>query len=126
MRHGNFTEETDKPFNWRLIGHLLPFLAESGRRVSLALLCLLFAKLAILSIPFLLKRLVDDLEITTVQDSAPILLLGLVLAYGTARFANVFFGELRDTIFGRVTERAMRRVGLQVFRQVLSSPKKHQ
>ncbi len=40
------------------------------------------------------------------------------MAYGAARFSNVFFGELRDTIFGRVTERAMRRIGLQVFRHV--------
>ncbi|MFT7176867.1 MAG: ATP-binding cassette subfamily B protein [Halioglobus sp.] len=46
------------------------------------------------------------------------MLLGLVLAYGAARFSNVFFGELRDTIFGRVTERAMRRIGLQVFQHV--------
>jgi len=41
--------------------------------------------------------------------------LGLVAAYGAARFANVMFGEIRDTLFGRVTERAMRRVGLRVF-----------
>ena len=34
------------------------------------------------------------------------------------RFSNVLFGELRDTLFGRVTERAMRRIGLQVFRHL--------
>ena len=43
-----------------------------------------------------------------------------MLAYGAARFSNVFFAELRDTVFGRVTERAMRRIGLQVFRHVHS------
>ena len=42
----------------------------------------------------------------------------MVIAYGAARFSNVFFAELRDTIFGRVTENAMRRIGLQVFRHV--------
>ena len=44
--------------------------------------------------------------------------IALVLAYGLARFANVLFGEIRDTIFGRVTERAMRKIGLEVFRHL--------
>jgi ATP-binding cassette subfamily B protein len=91
---------------------------ESRMRVALAMACLLLAKGAILLIPFLLKYLVDSLEGASLQSLAPTLLLGLVVAYGAARFANVFFSELRDTIFGKVTERAMRRVGLQVFRHV--------
>ncbi len=103
--------------NWRIIRHLIPYLSESRKRVILALLCLVAAKGAILLIPFLLKYLVDALE-SGGPGLAPALLTGLVLAYGGARFANVFFGELRDTIFGRVTERAMRRIGLQVFRHV--------
>ncbi|WP_255374971.1 ABC transporter transmembrane domain-containing protein, partial [Oleiphilus sp. HI0117] len=41
--------------------------------------------------------------------------LGLLLAYGLVRLMNVLLGEIRDTLFGRVTERAMRRVGLKVF-----------
>src|SRR5690606_35896329 len=46
--------------------------------------------------------------------------LGLLLAYGTVRFASVIFGEVRDTLFGRVTERAMRRIGLRVFEHLHS------
>ncbi len=87
-------------------------------RVLLALLCLLLAKSAVLVIPFLLKHLVDSLESASSVQLSGAALLGLVAAYGAARFSNVFFGELRDTIFGRVTERAMRRIGLQVFRHV--------
>jgi ATP-binding cassette subfamily B protein len=45
-------------------------------------------------------------------------LLGLVVAYGAARFSGVFFAELRDTLFGKVTERAMRLLGLKVFKHV--------
>lgn len=110
--------DPDKKINWRVVKHLLPYLLESRYRVLLALACLVAAKGAILLIPFLLKHLVDSLEGASVTELAPAMLLGLVLAYGAARFANVFFGELRDTIFGRVTENAMRRIGLQVFRHV--------
>ncbi len=117
MRHGNFEEETGRSYNWQVLSHLWPFLKESRRRVLLALLCLLLAKGAVIVIPFLLKHLVDSLDTAGAQLSVWAL-AGLVLAYGGARFSNVFFGELRDTIFGRVTERAMRRVGLQVFRHV--------
>ena len=120
MRHGNFELEQTGSLNWRLLAHIWPFLRESRVRVAIALACLLLAKGAILAIPFLLKHLVDNLDLDTVAATAPVLLLGLVLAYGAARFANVFFGELRDTVFGRVTERAMRRIGLKVFEHVHS------
>ena len=118
MRHGNFDVEAGASSNWRILNHLWPYLAESRRRVFAALFCLLLAKGAILTIPFLLKFLVDSMEGQALKNIAPMALAGLVLAYGGARFSNVFFGELRDTIFGRVTERAMRRIGLQVFRHV--------
>jgi ATP-binding cassette, subfamily B, heavy metal transporter len=118
MRHGNYEMEQNQRLNWQVLSHIWPFLVESRLRVCLAMLCLLLAKVAILAIPFVLKNLVDSLQGLTLTDTAPMLLLGLVLAYGAARFSNVFFGELRDTIFGRVTERAMRRIGLQVFRHV--------
>jgi ATP-binding cassette subfamily B protein len=44
--------------------------------------------------------------------------LGLLLAYGSARLLNVLLGEIRDVLFGRVTERAMRRMALRVFRHL--------
>ncbi len=118
MRHFKSDTDPEARINWQIVRHLIPYLLESRYRVLLALTCLVAAKGAILVIPFLLKHLVDTLEGSPTVALAPALLLGMVLAYGGARFANVFFGELRDTIFGRVTERAMRRVGLQVFRHV--------
>ena len=118
MRHGNFEPESDSRVNWQIIRHLIPYLLESRYRVLLALAFLVLAKGAILLIPFLLKDLVDSLQGQSLQTLAPSLLAGLVVAYGAARFSNVFFAELRDTVFGRVTERAMRRIGLQVFRHV--------
>ncbi len=76
------------------------------------------------AIPFLLKALVDGLESS--QSQSPIgasLVTGCwCLAYGGARLANTLFAELRDTLFGRVTERAMRSHWLaSVFRHVHSS-----
>jgi len=118
MQHGNFETPAESSINWRVLVHLWPFIRESWRRVALAMLCLVLAKGAVIAIPFLLKYLVDAMDGKSTQAVTTLLLAGLVLAYGAARFANVFFGELRDTIFGRVTERAMRRVGLQVFRHV--------
>ena len=118
MRHGNFAEEPAGKINWRIITALLPYLMRFKGRVTLALICLIISKAAILVIPFFLKALVDGLELDGGLSITATLLIGLVLAYGAARFSNVLFGEIRDTVFGRVTERAMRFLGSQVFRHL--------
>jgi ATP-binding cassette subfamily B protein len=102
---------------------LWPYLMEYKGRVLLAALCLVGAKLASVCIPFLLKYLVDglstkgDASIST-ADMWMWFPLGLLLAYGSARLLNVLLGEIRDVLFGRVTERAMRRMALKVFRHL--------
>jgi ABC-type transport system involved in Fe-S cluster assembly fused permease/ATPase subunit len=118
MQHSDSDPADGQSLNWGLIKRLWPYLTDSRNRVLAALLCLLLAKGAVLSIPFILKNLVDGLDGKNAQLTVSTILIGLVIAYGAARFASVFFGELRDTIFGRVTERAMRRIGLQVFRHI--------
>lgn len=97
---------------------LWPYLMEYRSRVMLALLCLVAAKLASVSMPFLLKYQVDHLTGINSDVASNWWLwfpLGLLLAYGAVRFLNVFIGEVRDLLFGRVTERAMRRMALKVF-----------
>ena len=100
---------------------LWPFLLEYRGRVIGAMLCLLAAKLASVGLPFLLKYQVDHLDQAGVVDdwwlAFPLLLL---LAYGAARFVTVFAGELRDLLFGRVTERVMRRMSLTLFEHLHS------
>ena len=103
----------------KLWAKLSPILGANRRRVGLALLCLLAAKAGLLCIPFLLKALVDGLDTSADQLALQVVLL-LVVAYGAARFSNTLFGELRDTLFGRVTEKAMHSIGLQTFRHVHS------
>lgn len=116
MRHGNFEDEPDSKINWKMLAMIWPYLLEYRARVAVALGCLIMAKVASVGGPFILKYIVDALDAGS-NGAARVLLVpvGLVLAYGVARFGNVLFGELRDTVFGRVTERAMRRIGLQLF-----------
>ncbi|AQQ68382.1 metal ABC transporter permease [Microbulbifer agarilyticus] len=104
--------------HWSALKTLFPYLLEFKRPVILALMCLVGAKAASVGLPFLLKHIVDDLDQAGGVAAAIALPLGLLLAYGFVRFSSVLFGELRDTIFGRVTERAQRRVGLEVFQHL--------
>ncbi|HCM05861.1 MAG TPA: metal ABC transporter permease, partial [Oceanospirillales bacterium] len=103
---------------------LWPYLLEYRGRVILAALCLIGAKLVSVSVPFLLKDLVDFLAVGPEKDqinSETIWLwfpIALLLAYGAARLMTVLFGEVRDVLFGRVTERAMRRMALRVFQHL--------
>ncbi len=114
MRHSTQSDHDSGAINWQLLKLITPYLYDYKRRVAVALLCLILAKAASVVGPFLLKHIVDDLDQNT-ELGLLLAPLGLVMAYGLARFANVLFGELRDTVFGRVTERAMRRIGLKVF-----------
>jgi len=99
--------------NWRIIASLMPYLLEFRGRVFLALAFLTIAKLATVAIPLSLKYIVDHLD--NPADALVAVPVALLLGYGLLRFSSVFFGELRDAVFARVAERAMRRVSLKVF-----------
>ena len=111
--------ETNQAENWGVLKKLLPYLSEYKARVMLALMFLVGAKLATTGMPFLIKGIVDQLGATGQGSVTPeqwlLAPVALVFVYGALRFANVLFGEIRDTLFGRVTERAMRRVAHEVF-----------
>ena len=102
---------------WRVVPTLLPFLWEYRWRVAVALSFLVAAKVANVGVPLLMKGIVDDLTPTQQILVVP---LALLLAYGLLRFANTLFGELRDMVFVRVAQRAVRRVALNVFRHLHS------
>lgn len=94
---------------------LLPFLAPYWRRILVALACLVLAKLALLGVPMLLKRIVDALDVPATALALP---AGLLLAYGGARLASTLFTELRQIVFARVMARSARTVQLKVFRHL--------
>ena len=118
MRHLRSKDVALSEVNWSTLWTLIPYLAEFKIRLGLAILCLVMAKLASVGMPFILKHIVDDLEQGSKLEAMLAIPLGLLLAYGAVRFANVLFAELRDTLFGRISERAMRRIGLKVFRHL--------
>jgi ATP-binding cassette subfamily B protein len=114
VRHSRSPEvSAPAPSDWRVIRTLWPYLTEFPARVTVAMLCLILAKLAGVVLPMMMKHLVDDL--TPAKHAIVVVPMALLLAYGALRFANVMFGELRDLVFGRVAERAMRRAALTVF-----------
>ena len=104
--------------NWRIIAGLWPYLAEYRGRVGLAAACLVLAKLATVATPVALKYIVDYLDEGRSGDLVLWIPLLLVAGYGLLRFSSTLFGELRDAVFARVAERAMRRVSLRVFRHL--------
>ena len=97
---------------------LWPYLWQFKYRVLLALLALIAAKAAVLLMPLALKYIVDALD--SGQHTLVLVPVALLLLYGGLRFAGVFFGEVRDALFGRVTEHAMRQLGLKVFQHLHS------
>ena len=100
-----------------VIAKLLPYLLEYKGRVFLAMAFLVTAKLANLSVPLLMKQIVDGLSGPKALLAVPVALLA---AYGILRMSSTLFNELRDVVFAKVAQRAMRRVSLEVFQHMHS------
>jgi ATP-binding cassette subfamily B protein len=98
--------------DWKTVRSLLPYLWEFKGRVVLALSLLILAKLANVGVPLVLKEIIDALDRPRDLMVLPVLLLA---GYGALRLVSTLFGELRDAIFAKVTQRAIRRVAINVF-----------
>ncbi|OIQ06321.1 MAG: metal ABC transporter permease [Rhodobacteraceae bacterium CG2_30_10_405] len=110
---------------WHTIQRVLPYLWPAGeawvkRRVVLALLLLLAAKVVSVATPFFYKAAVDALAGEAPSAAALLALsaVGLTVAYGVARLGAVGFGELRDAVFVRVGQRALRKLALETFTHI--------
>src|ERR671915_1113606 len=106
-----------KGSEWRTLGALVPYLWEYKWRVVIALSFLVVAKLANVGVPLVMKEVVDGLDAASAIVAVPVALLA---TYGLLRFSTTLFQELRDVVFVRVAQRAMRRVALNVFRHLHS------
>ncbi|HEX7719595.1 MAG TPA: ABC transporter transmembrane domain-containing protein, partial [Woeseiaceae bacterium] len=101
--------------DFTVIRELIPYLRPYVGRITLALLLIVAAKLANLVVPFVLKAIVDPLN---VEPSLLVLPVALLLAYGAARISVTLFTELRQVVFARVMARASREITLKVFRHL--------
>ncbi len=101
--------------DWRAIRSLLPYLMAFRGRVAVAFFCLLLAKVANVGVPLALKAIIDRLEPTHALVAVPGL---LIIGYGVLRFSTTFFNELRDGVFAKVTQNAIRRIALTVFQHL--------
>jgi ATP-binding cassette subfamily B protein len=105
----------------KTLRHLLPYLWPRGRadlklRVLLALVFLVVAKAANVTVPVLLREAVDSLGVA--DASFVVVPLAVLIAYGLARVMALGFGELRDALFAKVAQHAIRRIALATFRHL--------
>ncbi|MDE1149185.1 MAG: ABC transporter ATP-binding protein/permease [Azospirillaceae bacterium] len=106
----------------KALAMLMPYIWPQGDwgtrgRVIISMALLLGAKAASVTIPVFYKHAVDQLGAGIAAHAAVIPVLA-ILSYGLARVLSLAFGELRDSVFERVAQRAMRKAALSVFRHL--------
>jgi ATP-binding cassette, subfamily B, heavy metal transporter len=112
-------EPAQRRSDWGTLSKLFPYLWRYRWRVGLALLFLLAAKVANVSVPLLLKELVDALSIKPGNPMAVLVVpTALLVGYGLLRLSTSLFTELRELIFAKATEGTARSISLQVFRHL--------
>ncbi len=121
MRHGHSSvgaspAPSQGKADWKVVRELFPYLLEYKFRFALAISCLVAAKFANLGIPILLKDLIDKLDVPANSAQALFVVpVALIIAYGLLRFSASLFTELRELIFSKVTQHAVRQIALKVF-----------
>ncbi len=108
----SFNPESHTHADWRVIRSLVPYLIEFKGRVTWVVILLILAKLTSVAVPLIFKEIVDAMDKPAAMLAVPAV---LVIAYGLLRLFSTLFGELRDALFAKVTQRAIRRVAIQVF-----------
>ncbi len=105
--------------DWATLKTLVPYLWAYKWRVVLALACLIGAKLANVGVPLVLKELIDHMTVSPTHPQALLVLpFGILIAYGVLRLCTTVFTELREFVFAKVTQRAVRTIALKVFRHL--------
>jgi len=105
---------------------LFPFLwpnkrSDLRKRVSLALICLILAKVASVYTPLILGRSVDSLtELSSGVNLLMLIPIALIISYGVARIASLTFEGMRDALFSKVSQHAIREVSLTIFKHLHS------
>ncbi|WP_305098327.1 ABCB family ABC transporter ATP-binding protein/permease [Croceibacterium aestuarii] len=106
------------PADWATVRRFLPYLWPAGRRdlrgrIVLSALFVLLAKIVVLTLPFAYARAVDTMAAEGDPNVAAA--LALVIAYAAGRFATVAFDNVRNMVFERVGQDAVRHLTEDVF-----------
>ncbi|MDD2867089.1 ABC transporter ATP-binding protein/permease [Neomegalonema sp.] len=109
--------------DWRVLAAVAPYIWPKGEpearlRVAVAMVFLILAKVATIWTPFLFKGVVDALTPAGVSDGARALMVAptaLILFYAVMRFMQTGLAQVRDGVFAKVGQRALRRLALQSF-----------
>ena len=115
------TVTPDNSKDWQTLRKLFPYLWAYRWRVLIALSCMVLAKLGNLGVPIVLKELVDTLSpagsltASGLAKAALVVPLALIAAYGLLRLSMTVFNELREYVFAKVTQNAVRKIALEVF-----------
>ncbi len=114
---------TGKESHWDVMLAMLPRLWPAERidlrvRVVLALLALVGAKAITVYVPFLYKEAVDQLSPETAAATAIIVPIALIIAYGVSRIMMVALAQLRDAVFAKVGQNAVRQLAVETFRHL--------
>ena len=115
MRFTHSGPAPDNRHDMQTLKTLLPYLWAFKLRVILALACMILAKVAAVSVPLYLKDIVDQLSVPATLLAVPVMAL---LGYGLARLISSVLGELRDAVFARVIQGAVRSVARGVFQHL--------
>ncbi|WP_338847671.1 ABC transporter ATP-binding protein/permease [Massilia sp. W12] len=105
--------------DWATIKTLMPWLWVYKWRVMLAMLFLFAAKVAVVGVPLVLKEMIDALQESGARGMV-LLPVGILLTYGALRLSTTIFTELREWMFARVTQRAVRNITLSIFQHMHS------
>ena len=116
------SEQSEVRAAWRTVKRVSPFMWPAGNsdlraRVVLALLALVATKFVAILSPILQAWAVDDLAGSGVPEFA-LGAIGLTVAYGMARIATNGFQQIRDALFAKVAQRALRRLALETFEHI--------
>jgi len=103
----------------KTLKRLLPYLMTYKWRVAAALAFMVGAKLANVSVPILLKTLVDAMSFKP-GDPAQVLVVpaALLVGYGALRLMTSAFTELRELVFAKATQGAARSIALETFQHL--------
>ncbi len=122
----NNNTDTERRSGWSTIKSVAPYLWPADNtgikvRVVLAMIALVFAKVLTVTTPFFFKAAIDSMSPDILAEPVVMMVsgtIGLVIAYGTMRLLGVGFNQLRDAIFAKVGQRALRRLALETFQHI--------